>query len=159
MPRVSTVLDAARGDAQDTGLLDHREQCPLGPTAGFEQRGEVAAVTDARDGQADGAHAGVPAPLPVAVALGGPVLGIAHPVGDPGELGHLSFHDCLGEHLYALAQEVGVALGPGLAHRLEQAHPVIGHRGSPSSWVPKSNDVRMTRWPLLFLATPLLHQL
>jgi hypothetical protein len=30
---------------------------------------------------------------------------------------------------------------------------------SPSSWSPKSNDVRMTRWPLPFLATPLLHQL
>jgi hypothetical protein len=99
------------------------------------------------------------APLPVAVAMGQTALGVALAVGHTGELGDLGLHDRFGEHLHALAQEIGVALTPGLAHRLEQDHPVIGHRVSPSSWVPKSNDVRMTRWPFQCSATSLLHQL
>jgi hypothetical protein len=59
------------------------------------------------------------------------MLGIALPVGHPGEPGDLGLHDRLGEHADALAQEVDVAVGDRLAHALEHRHPVLGHRGVP----------------------------
>ncbi len=130
MPRASTRSSTRR---VETGFLDHRQQGPLSPSPWLQQAGEVAAVTDARDGETDAAHARVPASFPVAVALGAAVLGVTHPVGHPGEPGDLGFHHRLREHLHALAQEVGITIGAGLAHRLEQAHPVLGHRGPPSS--------------------------
>ena len=52
-----------------------------------------------------------------------------------------------------------VAVGDRLAQRLEQRHPVLGHRGVlrvVGFSVP--NDARMTRWPFSFTACPLLHQ-
>ncbi len=73
------------------------------------------------------------APLPVAVAVRQSMLRVALAVGDPGELGHLRPHHSRRERLHARAQEIGVAVGTGLADRLEQVHPVMGHRGSPSS--------------------------
>jgi len=64
------VLHPARADAQHIRLLDHREEGPLGAPARFQEGGEVAAVTDPGDGEIDGAHAGIPAPLAIAVARG-----------------------------------------------------------------------------------------
>ena len=100
----------------------------------------------------------VPAPLAIAVAAGQSALRVALALGHAGELGHLGLHDRLGEHAHALAQEVDVALGDRLAHRLEHGHPVLGHRGSLRVVGCYSNDARMTRWPFQFSATPLLHQ-
>ena len=56
------VVDGAGRDPMDIGLLDDREQGSLGPSAGLEQRGEVAAVADAWDGQVDRAHTRAPTP-------------------------------------------------------------------------------------------------
>ncbi len=50
-------------------------------------------------------------------------------MGEAGELGHLGFHDRLGEHPHAFTQEVLVALGDRLAHRVQHGHPVLGHLG------------------------------
>jgi len=56
----------------DVGLLNHREQCPLMPPARLQQAREVGALTELGDLQLQGADAGVPLPVSVAVAIGGP---------------------------------------------------------------------------------------
>jgi hypothetical protein len=125
------VLHAARRDARDVGLLDHRKEGSLGPSAGLQEGGKVAPVADPRDGEVEGPDAGVPAPLAIAVAVGDPPVRVALAPGHAGELRDLGLHHRLGKHAYALPQEVDVALGDRLAHRFEHAHPVIGHRGVP----------------------------
>ncbi len=129
--RLHQILHPAGRDPQHIGLLDHREEGPLGPSPRFEQRGEVAPVAHARNGQLDGAHTGVPASLAVAVAAGQAALRVTLAMRHPGELGDLGLHNRLGKHAHALTQEVGVALGDRLAHRVEQAHSLVGHRGLP----------------------------
>ena len=57
-----------------------------------------------------GAHAGVPAPLPAAVAVGAAVLGVADAPGHPGELGDLGLHHRFGHYPHALAQEAHIAI-------------------------------------------------
>src|SRR5215213_831250 len=47
------LVDAAGGDAADIGLLNHREQCLLGPSPRLEEAREVAALADLRDLQLD----------------------------------------------------------------------------------------------------------
>ena len=85
------VLDAAGGDALHVGLLHDGEQGPLAAPARFEQGGEVAAFPHLRDLQIQGAHAGVPRPGPVAVAVGDPLRTALAKAG-PGLGGHLSLH-------------------------------------------------------------------
>ena len=125
------LLHTARRDAVDVGFLDDREQGLLGPPARLEQTREVAAVADLGDGQLDGADAGVPAALTVAVAMGQAAVGGALAMGGPGELAHLGFHDRLGHHLDRLAEQIGIAFLGELARVLEQRHPVGGHRVVP----------------------------
>ncbi len=126
------VVDPASADARHVGLLDDREQGPLGATPGLEERGEVAAVAHPRDGQLERAHPGVPAPVPVPIAAGEAPLRVALTMGQAGNFRHLGLHHRLGEHPHALAQEVDVAVGDRLAHRVEHGHPVLGHRGCSS---------------------------
>ena len=154
------VVDPPCGNAQHVCLLDDRQQGPLGPAPRLEERGEVRAVADPRDRQLDRPHPGVPAPVAVPVAAGQAALRVTLPVGQARELGHLGFHDRLGEHPDALAQDVDVAVGHRLAQGVEQSHAVVGHRdGPPCRRFLSSNDARMTRWPFLNPASPLLHQL
>ncbi len=122
------ILHPTGGHAGHVRLLDHREQGPLGPSSGLEQAGEVAAVTDPGDGQVDRAHPRVPASLAIAVAAGQAVFGVALTMGHAGDLGDLGFHDRLGQHPQALPQEIHVPITDRLAYRLEQRHPVLGHR-------------------------------
>jgi hypothetical protein len=61
--------------------------------------------------------------------VGQAALRVALALGQPGELGHLGLHDCLGEEADALAQDVDLTLGAHLAQGLEQGHAVLGHRG------------------------------
>jgi hypothetical protein len=57
------------------------------------------------------------------------MLRVALALGHPGELADLGLHDRLGQRAHALAQEVNITVGARLAQQLEQAHPVVGHRG------------------------------
>ena len=129
MPSALTRSSTRRVETPATYASDDREQGPLGAPPRLEQRGEVGPVADPRDGELDGADAGVPAPVAVPVAAGEAALGIPLAVGEPGELGHLRLHDRLGEHAHALAEEVRIPVGDRLAQRLEQGHAVVGHRG------------------------------
>jgi len=154
------VVDPAGADALYVGLLDDRQEGPLGAPPGLEQGREVRAVANPRDGQIDRPDAGVPAPLAIAVPVGQPTLRVALAVGYPGQPRHLGLHECLGEDADALAQDVDVTIRGHLAERLEQGHIVVGHRcGPPCRRFPTSNDARMTRWPFHVSAISLLHQL
>ena len=151
--------NAPRADATQIGLLDDRQQRPLGTPARLEQAGEVAAVAHARDGQLDRADPSIRAPLAIAVAMGQASIGLALAAGGARDLADLGLHDRLGEDAHALAQDIDVASAACLAKRVEQSHAVVGHRGVPPVVGSYSNDVRMTRWPQPRSAYPaLLHQ-
>jgi hypothetical protein len=126
------VVDPARADPAEVGLLDDREEGPFRPPPGLEQGREVRPVADPRDGQLDRPDPGIPAPIAVAVAVGHSAPRVALAAWHAGQLADLGLHDRLGEHPDALAQQVDVAVGARLAQGLEQGHPVIGHRGVPS---------------------------
>ena len=63
------ALDLARTDAVDVGLGHNSDQGLLGPAARLQEAREVAARSQARDGELEAAHAGVPGAFPVAVAI------------------------------------------------------------------------------------------
>ncbi len=81
--RLDEVFHPARADPQHVGLLDHREQRPLGASTGLQEAREVAAVAHARNGQLDRPDTGVPAPLAIAVAAGQSALRITLAVRAP----------------------------------------------------------------------------
>ena len=58
--RLDEIVDRARRDALDVGLLDHRGQRLLGHPARLEEAGEVAALAQLRDTQLNRAGAGLP---------------------------------------------------------------------------------------------------
>src|SRR5690606_38955990 len=74
------LVDLARGDAADVGLLDDVQERLLTALAGLQEGGEVAALAQLRDLQVDLAGAGVPAPGAVAVAVGRPIRGALAPL-------------------------------------------------------------------------------
>jgi hypothetical protein len=125
------ILHPPRADPDHVRFLHHREEGAFGASPGFEQAREVAAIPDPRDRQVDRADAGIPAPLPVAVAAGQSSLRVSFAMGHAGDLGDLRFHHRLGEHPQAFSQEVHVPVTDRLAYRLEQRHSVLGHRVLP----------------------------
>ncbi len=62
--RLHEILHPARRDPQHVGLLDHREERPLGAPARLKERGEVAAVAHPGNGQLDRADAGILSAVP-----------------------------------------------------------------------------------------------
>ena len=109
--RLRQVVDRPRRDVVDVGLLHNREQRPLMPPARLEQARKVRALAQLGDLQLQGADAGVPLPLSIAVSVGGPPrrplvwLG-AH------QVGHLGVHQLLRQQLHAVAQKVRVGVDP-----------------------------------------------
>jgi hypothetical protein len=106
--RFGQAVDRPSRDAVDVGLLDHCQQRPLMPTPGLQQAREVGALAELGDLKVDGADPGVPLPLPVAVAVGQPVLA---PLMEPGsrQLGHLGVHQLLGEQAHAVTEKARVS--------------------------------------------------
>jgi hypothetical protein len=130
--RLGKGVDVAGAEAVDVGLLDHREQRLLMTPAGFQQAWEVAARPQLGDVELDGADAGVPLPLPVAVAVGQPGLRAFVGAGAD-QLGHLGVHQLLRQQLQAVAQKLGVRTLLRLAQQVQQCHPRVGHRRGPPS--------------------------
>src|SRR5271165_2876161 len=58
--RLDEVLHPAGADAGHVGLLDDRQEGPLGPPTGLEEGWEVGAIANLGDRQADRADPGVP---------------------------------------------------------------------------------------------------
>lgn len=74
--------------------------------------------------QFDGAGAGLPDPVAVAVALG-QTLGILLAVGRPGLAFDLQLHQPLGGKADHLAQQIGIR---ALLHERAEVHHLVGHR-------------------------------
>ena len=125
------IIHPPRRDALHVGLLNHGHQRPLGTLARLQQAGEVAAIPCSGHPQLDGAHAGVPGPLPVAIALACPARRAFMSLGGQ-VLAELELHERLAQHPHAVTQEVSVPLKLCLAQQLQKCHPqLIGHRVVP----------------------------
>ena len=86
--RLDDLVDLARRDTGDVGLLDHRHQRLLGTLARLQEAREVAALADLRDLQLDLARPGVPAPRPIPVAMRRTILRATVAELCPDQLGH-----------------------------------------------------------------------
>jgi len=119
----------------DVGLLNHREQCPLMPPARLQQAREVGALAELGDLQLEGADSGVPFPVSIAVAVGGPARRALMRLG-PNQVGHLggrSPRHPLGPARAAARrrQEVGIGALLRLVEQVQQCHPETCHRRGP----------------------------
>ena len=111
------IVDSARGDAVDVGLLNHRHERLLGRPARLPEGGEIAPLAQLRDVQPDRARTfghsfepvavmpSLPLARPVAVALVLPVRR-AFAVSRPAYGGHLDVHQPLRGILDQLAQKI-----------------------------------------------------
>jgi hypothetical protein len=110
------VIDLARRDTVDIGLHDHRPQCPVDATAGFEQRGEEGALAQLGDVQLDVAGLGREQPAAAAVAVGGAILRSLVSAGAD-HLAGLELDELLEDECHGIAQDIGAIAG---AHSVEQ---------------------------------------
>ncbi len=126
------VVDLARGDPMHVGLLDHVEQRLLRAQPRFEQRREIGAWCNLGDAQLDRAHAGVPPPVAITVAVCRAI--VTSLVGLGADLrAHLGVHQRLSEHANTFSQHIDVVVSKELAHERAEVHPVLGHRSSFTS--------------------------
>ena len=98
------VVHRARGDALDIGLLDRRRERLLRRSAGHEESREAGAAAELGDAPLDGADAGLPVAVPVAVARHQPIRA-AFAMGGAGPLAHFQLHQALRGEADHLAQE------------------------------------------------------
>ncbi len=142
--RLHEVVDRARRDAVDVGLLDDGRQRFLRHAPRLEEAGEVAAPAQLRDAQLHRSRACLPDPVAVAVTLDQPVRALLAPVG-AGQAAHLQFHQPLGGKADHLPKHVSIG---GLLDQAAQGHRLVGHRGSPVQ-VGVSNPTlpKNPRWP------------
>src|SRR5712692_4241048 len=125
--RTHQIVDRAGRDALDVGFLDDCCQRLLGQAAGLEKGREVAAAAQLRDAQLDGAGAGLPVSLAVAVALVAPIGAALTGPGAAQALG-LQRHQALGRKADHLAQECYIR---ALLQQRAKGDLVFGHRGDP----------------------------
>jgi hypothetical protein len=124
--RLDEVINLAGRHSLDVGLDHHRMQRLLGPSAGLQKAWEVAARGDLGDLELDRADARVPRSCPVAVAVGGSVVGPL--VWQRSDLSrNLSLHEGLGQHLDAFPQDISVVFLEKLAYEGRDVHPGLGH--------------------------------
>ena len=133
--RLDQVVDRARRDALDVGLLDHRRQRLLGHAPRLQEAREVAALPELGDAQLDRPGPRLPVPVAVAVALGQPIRALLAIAG-AGQPPHLQLHQPLGGKADHLAQQIGVG---ALLHKRAQGHHVVGHRWFLRSRLAVSN--------------------
>ena len=124
--RLDQIVDRARRDALDVGLLDHRGERLLRHAPRLEEAWKIAAFPQLRDPELDRAGPGLPVPIAIAVPLR-QALGALLAIGGTGELADLQLHQPLGGKADHLAQEVGVW---SLLDQRPQAHHLVGHRWS-----------------------------
>src|SRR5262249_20908341 len=136
--RLDHLVELARRDAGDIGLLHDRDERLLAATSRLEEARKVAAAAQLRDRQFELAGARRPRPGPVAVSMREPLLRHSLAAGGADLLRHLCLHQLLHDPAQRLAQEVEPLTLEQVANDLLARHPLpLGHRGdSPlvSSW-------------------------
>jgi hypothetical protein len=124
--RLDEIVDRARRDPLDVGLLDHGGQRLLGGAPGLEELGEVAALAQLGDLQLDAASPCLPGALAVAIAAIGP-LGALLVVASAAAPLDVDLHEPLGHELHHLAQHVHIGT---LLGKFGQCDSRGGHRES-----------------------------
>jgi hypothetical protein len=111
---------------------------------------EVAAAAQLGDGQLQRAHACIPRPRAVAIALRGALVG---PLVAPGPdlCTNLGLHQLLHQPAHPFLEEVGLRVCP-LAQYVHQCHPVCSHRVVLSE--ETIHFVESTRWSYCQRAPP-----
>ncbi|AEH09106.1 hypothetical protein FsymDg_1651 [Candidatus Protofrankia datiscae] len=142
------LVDSSRGDPEQVGGGDHRDQCLLGTASpGQEPFREIGTGPQLGNSELDRARPSVPLAHPVAVPTVDPfrrylpIFGIADTV-------RLGAHQRFSEHLHHRAQKIRTRRGEFLAEPLGVGHSrAYGHRVAPYS---SSSQVlgRITRWSL-----------
>jgi hypothetical protein len=127
--RLHQVVDGARRDPLDVGLLDHSRERLLGHAARLQEAWKVRALPELRDAQLDSAGAGLPGALPIAVALRQTLWALLA-IGGAGQAADLQLHQALGREADHRAQQVRVG---ALLQQPAQVHHLVGHRGSLGS--------------------------
>ncbi len=124
----------------DVGLLHHRDQRPFGPFPWLQQRRDEAAGSDPGNLQLNAPDPRVPASLPVAVPLPGPLRRALMPVGTQ-LLAEFKLHQRLAQDPHSLSQDVDISLELDLAQQLLQCDAqAIGHGGGLLSVSDDSTD-------------------
>ena len=140
--RLDQVVDRARRDALDIGLLNDSRQGLLGHAPWLQKAGKVAAPAQLRNAQLDCAGSRLPIPVAVAIALG-EALGTLLAIAGAGRGTDLQFHQPLGGKADHLAQQIGIR---GLLQKAAQAHHVVGHQGiSGPGWMSQPS-LTGNRW-------------
>ena len=135
------AVDLARAHTVDVCLLHDRHERLLGAPAWLQKARQVAAAAKPWDRELDLAHARVPAPVPIAIALGKSSVG--HALAELGahELRDLGLHDLPDHHRHRLAQHICVLERDHLARRLAGGHAFpFGHRGVSFVELREQND-------------------
>ena len=148
-------VDVASAHAVDVRLLDHGQQRPFVPATRFEQRLEVTALTQLRNRELDGAHPGVPFPLPKPVSRRDPLVRpLVRRRSD--RLGDFRVHELLHQQPEPVPKKLRIRPLLILAQQVQECHPEIGHRCGP----PKKGLKQLlgtTRWPFLSMGLRDLH--
>ena len=122
--RLDQVVDRPRRDTLDVRLLNDGGERLLRHPTRLEEARKVAALAQLRDAQLDGAGAGLPAAVAVAVAMHPPVRAPLAKRGASQPL-DLQLHQAMGGKANHLAQEIGVR---AVLKLRPQAHHGVGHR-------------------------------
>jgi hypothetical protein len=106
--RLHQIVDPPGRDAANPCFLDHGDQCLLRGLPGLEKGRKVAALSQLRYPQLQGSQARVQAPIPVAIAVRGPLAGALVTSGADHAF-HIGLHQHLNDRLGHGAQEIAIS--------------------------------------------------
>ena len=135
--RLDQVVDRTGRDPVHVSLLDDRRQGLLGGAARLQESREVRALSQLRDGQLDPPDAGLPATLPVPIAVVDP-LRAPRSGCSASKLVDLSRHQPLAGIGQQLADQVRIGT---LLDQLQQRHSLVGHRRLRCGSRPRNPDL------------------
>jgi hypothetical protein len=122
--RLHQFVDLAGRYALDPGLLDDRDQCPLGGLARLQEGREITAAPQLRDLQFQRPQPGLEIAFAVAVAVRRALVAAFVPAGTDLAF-DLELHQTLQHRLRQILEKIPAASIP---QQLQECHSVIGHR-------------------------------
>jgi hypothetical protein len=125
--RLQEVVHLSGADPLDVCLLHYSQQCFLRPATWVEQTGKVCPTSHLRNSQRDFAHARLPDPVAITIAL---CLKTVTPLVPSGAnlFADFQFHYPLAEQADAFTEKVNIFVQAMLAQQLQECHTDFGHR-------------------------------
>ena len=122
--RLHQVIDFARRNALNPGLLHHGDERPLGGLARLQEGGKIAALTQLRDFEIERAQTRFQIAFAKAITLRRARL-VALVARGADEIFDVVVHQLLQNRFGEILQKVAAA---ALAHHIEKCHCIVGHR-------------------------------